>query len=152
MKGGISSISRILNIPKSSVQMLIMRAAAKLASPLLTGINQEYEIGCYVVYAINRETRQIVDFTIGNRSRMNISNLKERVLSLSPRLVYTDRLITYKSLIPGNIHRTCQYRTNRIERMNLTLRTHLRRLVRRGICYSKSLAMPEACLKLYMWK
>lgn len=161
---GISSMSRILQIPKSSVQMLIIRAASKVVPPPCSNSGQEYEVdglytyirnksaGCYIIYAIDRKTREVTGFIIGNRSKENISNIIRLLLSLSPRRVYTDKLVTYRSLIPYNLHGTFQYMTNRIERMNLTLRTHLKRLTRRGICYSKSRVMLEASLKLYMWR
>ncbi|MBN9294195.1 MAG: transposase, partial [Flavobacteriia bacterium] len=46
------------------------------------------------------------------------------------------------------IHRRC---TNHIERQNLNLRTHLKRLNRKTICYSKSLMMLLAVVKIYFW-
>jgi hypothetical protein len=41
--------------------------------------------------------------------------------------------------------------TNHIERKNLSLRTHLKRLNRRTICFSKSLVILSACLRIYFW-
>uniref|UniRef100_UPI0038B39A68 IS1 family transposase n=1 Tax=Flavobacterium soli TaxID=344881 RepID=UPI0038B39A68 len=41
--------------------------------------------------------------------------------------------------------------TNHIERNNLTLRTHLKRLNRRAICFSKSLIVLVFVLKIYFW-
>ncbi|WP_255539589.1 IS1 family transposase [Flavobacterium sp. CLA17] len=38
-----------------------------------------------------------------------------------------------------------------MERKNLTLRTHLKRLNRRTICFSKSLVVFTAVLKIYFW-
>ncbi|WP_076379278.1 IS1 family transposase [Filimonas lacunae] len=160
---GISSMSRILQIPKSSVQMLVLRAASKVTRPMFSSSHESYEVdemytfigskntACYIVYAINRKTRQVFDFITGSRSKEQIGGLIRRLLLVAPAKIYTDRLNIYKSLVPRSVHRTFQYMTNRIERMNLTLRTHLKRLVRRGICFSRSAVMLEACLKLYMW-
>nr|WP_262709366.1 IS1 family transposase [Tamlana fucoidanivorans] len=50
-----------------------------------------------------------------------------------------------------DIHKFTHYKTNRIERNNLNLRTHLKRLSRKTICYTKSLKYLEATLKLYFW-
>jgi insertion element IS1 protein InsB len=44
-----------------------------------------------------------------------------------------------------------RYSTNHIERFNLTLRTHLKRLNRRTICFSRSLVLLNAILKIYFW-
>ncbi|WP_343791129.1 IS1 family transposase, partial [Wandonia haliotis] len=38
-----------------------------------------------------------------------------------------------------------------IERKNLTLRTHVKRLNRRTICYSKSLLTLSAIMRIYFW-
>lgn len=72
---GISSISRILRIPKNSIQMLLWKVARKAQRPVLTESNQDYEVDeiytfagsrknkCFIIYAINRCARQIIDFT-----------------------------------------------------------------------------------------
>lgn len=158
---GISSMSRILLIPKSSIQMLLLRCALKLTDPPYDAIKKDYEIdelytyigkknaSCYIIYAIERSTRKIIDFVTGSRTKENIQRLIKRLLELIPRRIYTDKLNVFQSLIPSIIHRTLRYRTNRIERKNLTIRTHLKRLSRKTICYSKSEKMLEASFRLY---
>ena len=65
--------------------------------------------------------------------------------------IVADKLNIYKELIPKEIHSTKHRGINHIERQNLTLRTHLKRLNRRTICYSKSIAMLYAVVKIYFW-
>ncbi|WP_409070947.1 IS1 family transposase [Flavobacterium sp.] len=38
-----------------------------------------------------------------------------------------------------------------MERKNLSLRTHLKRLNRRSICFSKNLIILNAVLRIYFW-
>jgi IS1 family transposase len=57
----------------------------------------------------------------------------------------------YRSLIPEGMRAVKRFGTNSIERMNLTLRTRLKRLGRRTICYTKSLAMLWACAAIACW-
>jgi insertion element IS1 protein InsB len=57
----------------------------------------------------------------------------------------------YKTLIPSYIHKTKKGGINHIERKNLTLRTHIKRLSRRTICYSKSAIMLKNSVELYVW-
>lgn len=163
---GINSISRILSIPKTSILRLLLRASFKINQPVPIEQGQEYEVdelhtyvgrnhsSCYtyIIYAINRATRKIIDCVIGARSKENIGKLVNRLKTLSPKRIFTDKLNIFGRLIPRSIHRTFLYRTNRIERKNLTLRTHLKRLSRKTICYSKSFRMLEASLKLYCWE
>ncbi len=65
--------------------------------------------------------------------------------------IYTDPLQHYRSLIPLQIHKVKRGGTNHIERHNLNLRMHLKRLNRRTICFSRSVAMLAAVLKIYFW-
>ncbi|WP_084793469.1 IS1 family transposase [Prevotella ihumii] len=41
--------------------------------------------------------------------------------------------------------------TNHIELYNLTLLTHLKQLNRKTICYSRSLSMLTAIIRIYLW-
>jgi IS1 family transposase len=159
---GISSIGRILEMPKSSVQVFIFKTSLKVKQPLFTESDQVYEVDelyapirgklCFIIYAINRATKKVIDYAIGARTKENIGKVIKKLLSLSPKRIYTDRLPLFTYIIPKEIHRTFRYKTNRIERNNLTLRTHLKRLSRKTICYSKSREMLEACFRLYIWQ
>ncbi len=105
----------------------------------------------WLTYAIERETKRVIDFFVGNKTKENIQPLIGKVLSLYPKRIYTDNLNVYPSLIPKEIHRCFQYCTNCIERNNLTLRTHIKRLSRRTICFSKNKTYLEAHLRIYFW-
>ncbi|HAD97189.1 MAG TPA: IS1 family transposase [Cryomorphaceae bacterium] len=160
---GVRSISRVLDIPKTTVSRILLSVSQKLKAPIFTEQGHEYEVDelrtffgskkneCWICYAINRKTKRIIDFIVGRRTKENIAKVVRRVLSLSPTKIYTDRLNIYPGLIPKKLHFTQFRQTNHIERMNLTLRTHLKRLSYKTICYSKSIAMLTACLKIYFW-
>jgi IS1 family transposase len=106
----------------------------------------------WIAYALNRQTRQVFDFVIGKRTKATLKELIDRLLLLQPKVIRTDKLTIYQRLIPAGLHRPGVYLINRIERMNLTLRTHLKRLGRRTICFSRSVVMLESCLRLYFWR
>lgn len=91
----------------------------------------------WVTNAIERKTKRVNYFFVGNKTKANIQPLIDKLLSLYPKRIYTDKLNIYPSLIPKEIHRRFQYCTNRIERHNLTIRTHIKRLSRRTICCFK---------------
>jgi insertion element IS1 protein InsB len=105
----------------------------------------------WVVYAIDRNTRSVVDFVVGKRTKVTLKKLIDRLLALNPKVIRTDKLTLYKQLIPEKLHRCGANCINRIERKNLTIRTHLKRLSRRTICFSRSLQMLESCLRIYFW-
>lgn len=162
---GIRSIARLLHIAASSVIKYLSHLSAGISIPTVTTTGGCYEIDeiqtyigkkgpsnhVWITYAINRETRTVVDFVVGKRTKENLKIVVDKVLALQPERIYTDGLNIYRSLINKAIHKVQRYKINRIERKNLTLRTHLKRLNRRTICFSKSLAMLRTCLLIYFF-
>ncbi len=161
---GISSIARLLSISKSTVIKWMKKIANVMKKPHSVDTNQDYEIDemvtyigkkspanyTYIIYAINKSTGKIIDFFIGRRTKENIKKVVDKLMQLSPHKIFTDGLNIYPTLISSNIHYTRKHCINRIERFNLTLRTHIKRLNRKTICYSKCIEMLKVCVKLYM--
>jgi IS1 family transposase/transposase-like protein len=160
---GVRSIARILNISKNTVLARIISIGKKLkANPLLQkGCSYEIDeiwtfIGnksnvIWITYAIERKSKNIVGFVLGSKTKENIQPLVHKLILSVPKHIYTDGLNIYPVLIPKEIHKRFQYCTNIIERNNLTLRTHLKRLNRRTICFSRSVVVLAAVLKIYFW-
>lgn len=159
---GIRSISRILEISPTTVQKRIIEIASQIAKPNVL-MNKSYEVDqiCtyignkskrrWIVYALCEEDNKVVDYRIGTRSNRTFRPLIDTLVLGEARRIYTDGLSIYRHLIDPRRHVVKQYGTNHIERMNLTLRTHLRRLHRRSICFSRSIRMLKACLRIYFW-
>ena len=158
---GIRDISRVLNISKNTVSSRILKIAHLIRTPIFNEHLQRYEVDelytkinnkqCWITYAINRKTKQVISFVVGARTNKNLSKVTNSILLLIPEKIDTDKLPSYKTLIPKKLHNNCRYQTNRIERFNLNLRTHIKRLNRRTICYSKSVKMLEAIIRIYFW-
>lgn len=159
---GIRSIGRLLSISSSTVMRRILKLSGTIQKPIIK-IGKSYEMDelktylkCksnekWVVYAIDRQSREVVDFRVGGRGKKTLGKVVETLVLSGAKKVYTDGYELYKYLLPKDIHSHRQYNINHIERKNLTLRTHLKRLGRKSICYSKNLLMLEACLKIYFW-
>jgi|SRR6218665_295163 len=161
---GIRSLSRVLQISTNTVLKILYEEAQKLNRPLSSrkgGVFEIDELQTYIrnkkknkrwiAYALDRNTGIVVDFRLGNRSNRTIRPVVQSVLVTQPLKIYTDKLPNYKSLIPSELHNTKKYKINKIERMNLQLRTSLKRLNRKTICFSKSERMLVASLKLFFW-
>lgn len=159
---GIRSIGRILKISAVKVVRKIRTIASRIKMPEIQS-GQSFEadelytfVGSkinpiWVIYAINTMNKDVVVFNVGRRTNKDISLVMNSLINSHPQRIYTDKLVNYRSLIPNKIHSTKYRGTNHIERKNLTLRTHLKRLSRRRICFSKSVAMLSPCLKIYFW-
>ena len=162
---GIRSISRILAISPGKVLLVIKQLwkEKKLQKRIIL-FGRRYELDemrtfignkqkkYWIVYAIDRATKEVVDFKVGRRNNRTLKRVIDTLLLSKAKKIYTDGLKNYKRLIPGAIHKVGKNKTNKIERNNLSVRTHLKRLSRKTICFSKSISMLEATLGLYFWK
>lgn len=160
---GIWNIARLLGIAKGTVIAKIKLIAKAIKPPEAEATNGTYEVDelhtfvgskqneCYVSYALCRETKQVVGFVTGTRSKKSLGRLTGKLLGFEPRRIHTDGLGVYPVLIPAEVHRVGKWGTLRIERKNLTLRVNLKRLGRRTICFSRSVVMLDACLAIWFW-
>lgn len=159
---GIRSMSRLLGIASGTVIRRIQVIASRITKPpipmnkifevdeLFTFIGSKQKRVC-VVLALERESGFPVDYYIGPRTQRTLRMVTNTLLASGSKLIYTDKLSHYVGLIPSWIHKTNQYGTNRVERFNLSVRTHLKRLNRRSIAFSRSLKMLRSCLIIYLW-
>lgn len=159
---GIRSTARILAISTTTVINRTKKIADSITKPE-TAFGKEYELDemktfigskknkCWIAYAIRKDDRSVTDFRVGKRTKKTLRGVVETLLLSKAKKIYTDGLDLYRYLIPRKQHSKKKFMINHIERKNLTLRTHLRRLSRRTICFSRNAAMLAACLKIYFW-
>ncbi len=157
---GIRGLARLLQISTTTLMARIITIAKNVVAPHITA-GSVYEVDeiktfvarkkdhIWIAYALNRKDKSIACFTVGPRTNETLSRVLDK-LSNADR-IYTDGLRQYKTLIPATRHRTTNRGTNHIERHNLTIRTHIKRLTRRTICFSRKIGMLYAILKIYFW-
>ena len=92
-----------------------------------------------------------MSFNVGKRTNKTLSRVVDTLKLSEAKKIFTDGLKNYRYLIDGKLHCVKRFGTNHIERKNLSLRTHLKRLNRRTICFSKSLVVLLSVLKIYFW-
>lgn len=158
----IRDISRTLEISSNTLTRRIIKIAKGIPRPsVLKGKTYELDelrtyVRCkrnlyYVISAYCRETKEIVAFKVGKRNNTNLGQVVNTLLLSDAKKIYTDKLRSYPTLIPREIHNTKKYGINHLERYHLSMRTDLRRLMRKTICYSKSLIMLSSTMKIYLW-
>lgn len=159
----IRGIGRILKIALATVCKRIKLIAGNILKPPIPMGRQSFELDevrtfignkenqYWIAYALCSETRKVIDFIVGKRSKRVLRIIVNTLLLSGVKTIKTDKLNIYQALIPSGRHISNAYNINHIERNNLNLRTHLKRLSRRTICFSKSVAVLEACLKIYFW-
>jgi insertion element IS1 protein InsB len=63
---------------------------------------------------------------------------------------YTDKAGVYQRHLPPERHTVGKLTMQKIERKHLTLRTRLKRLARKTLCFSRSRVMHDLLIGLYM--
>jgi insertion element IS1 protein InsB len=110
----------------------------------------------WVWLALCRETRQVVAFVSGDRSRATCERLWRAVPKCyKAATCYSDFWEAYRGVIPEEQHEAVgkeEGGTSHVERWINTLRQRLSRFVRRTLAFSKSRQMHDCCLKLFIYR
>ena len=96
----------------------------------------------WVWIAMDKQTRQIIAFHVGDRSQDSAKQLWANIPAVyrEQATFYTDQYTAYTGVIPAAQHKAITKsarKTNHIERFNNTLRQRVSRLVRSTLAFSK---------------
>ena len=101
-------------------------------------------------YILEKSTCKVLAFVFGKRD----NNTYQQLINLLPEGLIdrldTDEWKSYKSIRFTPIHNIGKDLTWRIERKNLDLRTRIKRLTRKTICFSKSVLMHDIDIELFI--
>ncbi|HLU51175.1 MAG TPA: IS1 family transposase, partial [Flavobacteriaceae bacterium] len=159
---GIRSTARVLNISTTTLLKRIVSIAQNIPQPVISK-DKIYEVDeictflksksrkIWIVYALERVTKSVVSFYVGRRTNKTLNAVLKTLHFAEAKNIFTDGLKNYKYLVIEAVHKMKRFGTNHIERNNLTLRTHLKRLNRRTICFSRSILILVSVLKIYFW-
>lgn len=101
-------------------------------------------------YAIDHKTGQILAYTFGKKKDYVFLRLKKLLKHFNVEMNYTDNWGSYRKYIDKNKHEIGKANTQKIERKNLNLRTRIKRLTRKTICYSKTEQMHDIVIGLFI--
>jgi insertion element IS1 protein InsB len=98
--------------------------------------------------AIDHGSRTVLAYTFGERKDKVFRELKALLEPFGITMFYTDDWGAYERNINQENHTVGKSNTQAIERTNLTLRTRIKRLCRKTICFSKSIKMHDIVVGL----
>lgn len=101
-------------------------------------------------YAIDCESGIILAYHNGRRTDESCKILFDALSVFDIACYYTDDWQSYRKYIPVEKHIVGKDNTWKIERKNLNFRTHIKRLARKTICFSKSEKMHDIIIGLYI--
>jgi insertion element IS1 protein InsB len=101
-------------------------------------------------HALDHRSGKVVAYVSGRRTDEVFVKLKTLLKPFGIRRYYTDSWGAYKRNLTSKVHSPGKRHTQQIERKHLTLRTRLKRLVRKTICFSKSPVMHDIVIGLFI--
>ena len=97
-------------------------------------------------------TTPILAYTFGPRTDQTCRELLALLTPFNIGMLTSDDWGSYGREVPKNKHLTGKIFTQRIERNNLTLRTRIKRLGRKTICFSRSVEIHEKVIGAFIEK
>ena len=101
-------------------------------------------------HAIDHHTGKVLAYGFGRRRDTVFLKLKALLEPFGITRYYTDYWGSYTRHLDAAVHSPGKRNTQKIERKHLTLRTRIKRLVRKTICFSKSIQMHDIVIGLFV--
>ncbi len=101
-------------------------------------------------HAIDHQSGTVLAYVFGRRKDEVFLQLKALLEPFGITRYYTDHLGTYQRHLASEEHQPGKRNTQKIERTHLILRTRIKRLARKTICFSKSTQMHDIVIGLFI--
>jgi insertion element IS1 protein InsB len=101
-------------------------------------------------HALDHRTGKVLAYVFGRREDRAFLELKALLVPFGIRRFYTDGWGADKRQLARELHEVGKHHTQQLERKHLTLRTRIKRLVRKTICFSKSTQMHDLVIGLFI--
>lgn len=161
---GVRDIQRVLGLTIVSILFILRNWFKTLEEPVVEGHFKNVQIDemrtfvkqrkagkRWFWYAYDSDSGKILAFHIGKRNDSACKALMKKLNHLEIDAYRTDDWKSYKKHIPMEKHIISKAKTTNIERRNRDFRTHIKRLCRETVCFSKKDDMHYGVLKAYIF-
>lgn len=131
------------------VEVVIRRAGEAEVDEMWSYVKRKTEPR-WLWHAINHLSGKVLAYVFGRRQDEVFLKLKTLLEPLGIMKYYTDYWGAYTRHIDADEHQPGKRNTQKIERKHLTLRTRIKRLTRKTICFSKSIQMHDIVIGLFV--
>lgn len=101
-------------------------------------------------HALDHRTGKVLAYVFGRREDQALLELKTLLVPFGITRFYTDGWGAYQRHLAPALHEAGKHHTRQLERKHLTLRTRIKRLVRKTICFSKSTQTHDLVIGLFI--
>jgi len=109
----------------------------------MRSFNHDKSHQIWLWWAVDHATNTPLAYTFGTRKHKYLDELLTLLKPFNVGRVYADDNYAYRDKIPAEKLVTGKKNTQQIERNHLTLRTRVKRLCRKSICFSKNKEYPQ---------
>jgi len=101
-------------------------------------------------HALDHDTGEVLAYVLSDHKDIAFLNLKALLAPFGITRFYTDGWGAYDRHLEPTFHTVGKVNTQTIERKHLTLRTRIKRLTRKTICFSKSTWLHDVVIGLFI--
>jgi insertion element IS1 protein InsB len=129
---------------------IIIRCAGEAEVDEMWSFVQRKKAQWWLWHAIDHRSGQVLAYVFGRRKDEVFLKLKVLLEPFGITRYYTDSWGAYTRHLDVDAHQPGKRNTQKIERKHLTLRTRIKRLARKTICFSKSIQMHDIVIGLFV--
>ena len=111
---------------------------------------QKKEQQRWLWHAIDHQSGSVLAYVLGTHTDTVFLQLKQLLAPFGISHFYTDDWGTYQRHLNPEQHEIGKANTQKIKRKHLTLRTRIKRLARKTLCFSKSVRMHDMVIGLFV--
>jgi insertion element IS1 protein InsB len=131
------------------VHVLIQKVAAAEVDEMWSVVGNKTQQR-WLWHAIDHRTGVMLAYVFGSRQDDVFVQLKQLLTPFGIHHFYTDGAEVYQRHLEPEQHTVGKTYTQKIERKHLTWRTRIKRLVRKTICFSKSIRLHDMVIGLFV--
>jgi len=139
----------IAGLATSQVEVVLQRVDVVEVDEMWSFVRKKKEPR-WLWHALDHCTGKVLAYVFGRRKDEVFLQLQALLNPFGITRYYTDSWGAYERNLAPEVHSPGKRNTQQIERKHLTLRTRLKRLVRRTICFSKSIEMHDIVIGLFI--
>ena len=139
----------IAGLATSQVEVVLQRVEAAEVDEMWSFVGKKTEPR-WLWHALDHRTGKVLAYVFGRRKDEVFLQLKTLLTPFGITRYYTDSWGAYERNLAPEVHSPGKHNTQQIERKHLTLRTRIKRLVRKTICFSKSIQMHDIVSGLFI--
>jgi insertion element IS1 protein InsB len=131
------------------VEVIIRRADEAEVDEMWSFVGKKHEQR-WLWHAIDHWSGRVLAYVFGRRTDEVFLQLKALLEPFGITHYHTDYWGAYSRHLDADEHTPGKRNTQKIERRHLTLRTRIKRLTRKTICFSKSIQMHDIVIGLFV--